>query len=126
MNIFFVMSDGVIVTPPLGTILEGITRDAVIRLAGDAGLRVDERPYSFDEWRADATSGRLAEAFACGTAAVIAPIGTVRHAGGEFAIDGAECGPVTARLRETLIGIQRGQLPDPRGWRHPVTLARSG
>lgn len=125
MNIFFVMRDGAIVTPPLGTILAGITRDAVMQLAGDVGLRVEERPYSFDEWRADAASGLLTEAFACGTAAVLAPIGVVRHAGGEFSVGDGDCGPVTARIRETLIGIQRGQVPDPRGWRHPVALSPS-
>lgn len=125
MNIFFVMRNGAIVTPPLGTILAGITRDTVMQLAGDVGFRVEERPYSFDEWRADATSGRLTEAFACGTAAALAPIGVVRHARGEFSINDANCGPVTARLREALIGIQRGQIPDPHGWRHPVEVARS-
>jgi branched-chain amino acid aminotransferase len=120
MNIFFVMAGGIIITPPLGTILAGITRETVTQLAADAGFRVEERPYSFDEWRADAASGRLTEVFACGTAAVLAPIGVVRHAAGEFTINGAGCGPVTAQLRDTLIGIQRGKIADPHRWRHPV------
>ncbi|RUV27669.1 branched chain amino acid aminotransferase, partial [Mesorhizobium sp. M1A.T.Ca.IN.004.03.1.1] len=77
--------DGSVVTPPLGgTILPGITRASVIVLAGEKGLRVEQRPYSFAEWQQDATSGKLVEAFACGTAAVLAGIGLVRHAGGEF------------------------------------------
>ncbi len=85
MNIFFVYDDGAIATPPLtGTILPGITRDSIMTLARDAGHEVVERPVSFDEWQADAASGRLREAFACGTAAVITPIGTVRHPAGEF------------------------------------------
>src|SRR6185295_12317254 len=87
MNVFFVYDDGSMVTPPLnGNILPGITRDALITLARDAGRTVTERPISVDEWRADAQSGRLREVFACGTAAVITPIGAVRSADGEFTI----------------------------------------
>src|SRR5437763_7893416 len=79
MNVFFVYADGTLVTPPLtGSILPGITRDSVITLARDNGLTVVERPYSFDEWRANAASGDLRGAFACGTAAVITPLRTVR------------------------------------------------
>lgn len=116
MNIFFVMDDGSIVTPPLGTILPGITRASLIALARDAGMKVEEKPYSFDQWQADAASGRLKEVFACGTAAVVAPIGQVRHAKGEFAIAEGTMGPVTSRLRETLVGIQKGVQADTRGW----------
>ena len=121
MNIFFVMADGTIVTPALGTILAGITRDSVIRLAGDLGHRTKERPYRFDEWQADAASGRLAEVFVCGTAATIVPLGAVRHASGQFSIAGGGTGAVTLRLREALVAIQRGTGPDPYGWRHVVT-----
>jgi branched-chain amino acid aminotransferase len=120
MNIVFVMEDGTLVTPPLGTILPGITRSSLITLARDAGMRVEEKAYSFDQWQEDAASGRLKEAFACGTAAVVAPIGTVRHAGGEFAIAGGKPGPVTQKLHETLVGIQRGTLADPYGWLHVI------
>ena len=88
MNIFFVMEDGTLVTPPLGTILPGITRASLITLARDAGMSVEEMAYSFGRWREDAATGRLREVFACGTAAVVAPIGSVRHVGGEFAIGG--------------------------------------
>jgi len=116
MNIFFVMADGTLVTPPLGTILPGITRSSLITLARDAGRKVEERAYSFTEWQNDAASGRLREAFACGTAAVVAPIGTVRHANGEFPIAGGEVGPVTRELSEALVGIQRGTRADPYGW----------
>lgn len=112
MNVFFVV-DGVLVTPSLGTILPGITRDSIIGLAKRRGVRVEERPYSFDEWREDAATGRLTEAFACGTAAVIAAIGKIRFDGGEFAIP---AGPLTDALRDELVGIQRGVVADELNW----------
>ncbi|MGO4439678.1 branched-chain amino acid aminotransferase [Rhizobium sp. RAF56] len=117
MNVFFVMEDGSLVTPPLsGTILPGITRASLIALARDQGLTVHERPYSFEDWKADAQSGRLKEAFACGTAAVVAGIGAVKFTGGEFRIGGGETGPVTNKLREDLVSVQRGRSNDPHGW----------
>jgi branched-chain amino acid aminotransferase len=122
MNIFFVMDDGSLVTPPLGTILPGITRDSVIQLARAAGHDVVERPYSFDEWRADQAAGRLAEVFVCGTAATLTSVGTIRHAKGEFAAAAQSDGPVTTALRDALIGIQRGRTADAYGWRHVVAL----
>jgi branched-chain amino acid aminotransferase len=122
MNIFFVYDDGSLVTPPLaGTILPGITRDSVITLAREAGHQVVERPVSFDEWRADAASGRLCEVFACGTAAVITPIGQVRSPDGEFSISGGEPGTVTMALRKTLVDVQRGRIEDTHGWVHRVS-----
>jgi len=116
MNVFFVLDDGSLVTPPLGTILPGITRDAVMTLAREGGHEVREEPYSIDQWRADAASGRLREVFACGTAAVRTPIGTVRSTDGEFVVADGGTGPVTARLRQTLVDIQRGRLADTHGW----------
>ncbi|QBQ99628.1 branched-chain amino acid aminotransferase [Paraburkholderia pallida] len=117
MNVFFVLDDGSLVTPPLsGTILPGITRASIIELARKEGLTVNEAPYSFDAWRDDAASGRVKETFACGTAAVVTAIGSVRHTDGEFSIgDGGE-GEVTRRLRTLLTGIQRGKVADPAGW----------
>jgi branched-chain amino acid aminotransferase len=117
MNIFFVYDDGTLVTPPLtGTILPGVTRDSVITLARDAGHEVLEQPVSFADWRADAASGRLREVFACGTAAVITPIGRVCSPDGEFTIGGGEPGEVAMRLRQRLVDIQRGRADDPYGW----------
>ena len=117
MNIFFVFDDGSIATPPLtGTILPGITRDSILTIARDKGLVVREEPYAIDQWRADAASGRLTESFACGTAAVVTPIAQVKGADGAFTIGGGEPGPVTRRLREELVGIQRGEIADTRGW----------
>ena len=121
MNVFFVFEDGSVLTPPLGTILPGITRKSLIRIAQDAGITVTEKPYSFDEWQADAASGKLKEAFACGTAAVVAGIGRVKFEGGEFAIGDGQTGPVTTKLREALVGIQRGERADPYGWIRGVT-----
>jgi len=123
MNVFFVFDDGTLVTPPLGgTILPGVTRDSILTLARDAGLTVEERLYSFEEWQADAASGRLREAFACGTAAVLAAIGEIRHAGGAFKIGGGVEGPMTTKLRDQLTGIQRCTAPDPYGWVHKVDM----
>src|SRR5919106_4698179 len=89
MNVFFVFEDGSLRTPPLeGTILHGVTRDSLLTLARDMGVTVREELYSIDQWKADAESGRLTEAFACGTAAGVTPIGSVKGADGGFAIGG--------------------------------------
>jgi len=116
MNIFFVFDDGSMLTPPLGTILPGITRDSIIALAKDSGTRVREEGYTIDQWRTDAASGRLKEAFACGTAAVISPIGKVRSASGDFLISGGAAGPVAMGLRKKLVDIQYGRALDPHEW----------
>jgi len=121
MNVFYVYGDGTLVTPPLsGSILPGITRDSVITLAREQGLTVVERPYEFPEWQADAASGALREAFACGTAAVITPIGVVKSPDGEFTMGDGSAGRVTTDLRQQLVDIQRGRTPDRHGWVHRV------
>jgi branched-chain amino acid aminotransferase len=121
MNIFLVFDDGSISTPPLtGTILPGITRDSVITLARATGHEVREERYSMEQWRADAATGRLREAFACGTAAVITPIGRVRSVEGEIVIGDGGSGATTMRLRQQLVDIQRGRVEDPYGWVHRV------
>lgn len=116
MNIFFAFDDGSLLTPPLGTILPGITRDSIIALARESGTQVREEAYTIDQWRADAASGRLKEAFACGTAAVISPIGTVRSASGDFVINGGAAGPVAMGLRKKLVDIQYGRAADRHHW----------
>ena len=119
MNVFLVFDDGSLVTPPLsGTILPGITRDSLMTLARAEGLTVREQPYSIDQWRADARSGRLTEAFACGTAAVVTPIGRVVGTDGEFKIGAGGPGQTTSRIKQKLVDIQRGVAPDPHGWVH--------
>jgi branched-chain amino acid aminotransferase len=117
MNVFFVFNDGTLQTPPLsGTILPGITRDSLMTLARAEGLTVREEPYSIDQWREDARSGRLTEAFACGTAAVVTPIGTVKSPQGEIKMGTGGPGQTTMRIKQRLVDIQRGLAPDPHGW----------
>ena len=117
MNLFFVFADGTVITPPLtGTILPGITRNSLITLLEEQGLTVSEAPYSIDQWRDDAASGRLVEVMACGTAAVVTAVGKVAGPDGEFTIGAGGIGQTTARLRETLVGIQTGRIADTHGW----------
>ncbi|MCP5379421.1 MAG: branched-chain amino acid aminotransferase [Novosphingobium sp.] len=117
MNLFFVFDDGRLVTPPLtGTILPGITRNSLITLAREEGLEVSEERYSLQQWRDDATSGKLVESFACGTAAVVTPVGRVAGHDGEFTIGSGGPGQLTQKLRERLVGIQRGTVADRHGW----------
>lgn len=117
MNVFFVMEDGSLVTPPLsGTILPGITRDALLTLARAEGLAVREEKVSIDQWRSMAESGKLTESFACGTAAVVTPIGKVTSPQYSFTIGSGGPGQTTQRLKQRLVDIQRGTAPDPHGW----------
>ncbi len=119
MNVFFVFNDGSMQTPPLsGTILPGITRESLMTLARAEGLTVREEPYSIDQWRADAKSGRLTESFACGTAAVVTPIGRVASPDGEIRIGAGGPGQITMRFKQKLVDIQRGAAPDPHKWVH--------
>ncbi len=121
MNVFFVFADGTLQTPPLsGTILPGITRESLMTLARAEGLTVREEPYSIDQWKADASSGRVTESFACGTAAVVTPIGRVVAADGEFKIGAGGPGQVTSKIKQKLVDIQRGVAPDPHGWVHKI------
>ncbi|MCZ4498311.1 MAG: branched-chain amino acid aminotransferase [Marmoricola sp.] len=119
MNLYFVFADGHIVTPETGTILEGITRSAIIELAQKAGHKVEERKISIDEWRAGVASGEITEVFACGTAAVITPVGTLKWEGGE--VQGStEAGELTNQIRQSLVDIQYGRSADDFGWMHRV------
>jgi branched-chain amino acid aminotransferase len=121
MNVFFVFEDGSLQTPPLsGTILPGITRDSLMTLARSEGLTVREEPYSFDQWKRDAASGKLTECFACGTAAVVTPIGKVASPEGEFKMGAGGPGQTTMRIKQKLVDIQRGVAPDPHGWVHKL------
>ncbi|HET6166901.1 MAG TPA: branched-chain amino acid aminotransferase [Marmoricola sp.] len=119
MNMYFVYADGRVVTPATGTILEGITRSAIIELAGKLGHQVEERRFSIDEWRDGVASGEITEVFACGTAAVVTPVGTLRWAGGE--VQGSnEAGELTMEIRQALVDIQYGRADDTFGWMHKV------
>lgn len=114
----FVVRDGALVTPPISdTILEGITRDSIIQLARSFDIEVREERIDVTQWVADARAGVTSEAFACGTAAVIAPIGRLTTASGACTMGDGTPGPVTLRLREALVAIQEGRADDPFGWR---------
>ncbi|ANY09702.1 branched-chain amino acid aminotransferase [Pseudonocardia sp. HH130630-07] len=127
-NLFFVFRDAAgaveLATPDLrGSVLAGITRDSLLTVARDLGITVTERRISGQEWLGGAASGVLTEVFGCGTAAVITPIGTVKHTGGEVTIGDGRPGPVTLQLREALTAMQRGSAPDPHGWMHTMVPA---
>ena len=121
MNLYFVFDDGTLLTPELtGTILAGITRDSLLTLAREEGLTVKEGRYSIDQWRDDAKSGKLVETFACGTAAVVTPVGKVAGRDGEFTVGSGGPGQLTQKLKDRLVAIQRGQAEDKHGWIHKV------
>jgi branched-chain amino acid aminotransferase len=125
MNLFFVYGSGPnakIMTPALtGSLLPGITRDSLLRIAPDLGIGASEGRISVDDWQAGAASGEITEVFACGTAAVVIAVGLVKSPAGSWTIgDGVTPGPVTMRLRDHLLGIQFGQIPDPYGWIHKI------
>jgi branched-chain amino acid aminotransferase len=116
MNIFLVYSDGTLVTPELnGSILEGVTRSSIIELADELGYKVDERRVTFDEWREGMASSDITEVFACGTAAVLTPIGLLKWRTGQVSC-GEAAGPVTLELRSRLLDIQYGRAADTHGW----------
>jgi len=124
MNLFFVYGQGPdarIMTPGLtGTLLPGVTRDSLLTLAPDLGFPATEGRISVADWRGGCAAGELTEVFACGTAAVITPVGAVESADGGWAIGDGTPGPVTMRLREELLGIQYGQRPDPYNWMRKI------
>lgn len=124
MNMFFVLGHGDqarLLTPALtGTLLPGITRDSLLRLAAHLGIPAEEGRISVDEWRAGNASGEISEVFACGTAAVVTPVGAVKSAEAEWLVGDGQPGPVTLRLRQSLLDIQTGAAADPFGWVHKI------
>lgn len=122
MNLCFVFGSGTtarLMTPALtGTLLPGVTRDSLLKLAAEMGLEVEEGRISVDEWKKGCADGSLTEVFACGTAAVITPVGAVKSAGGDWIVGDGGPGPVSMRLRKALVDIQRGAVPDTHGWMH--------
>lgn len=119
MNIMVKIGDEVI-TPPLnGAILAGVTRDSVLTLLRDWGLRVSERPVAIDEVCAAARAGTL-EMWGTGTAAVISPVGELGYKGERYVINDGQTGALTRQLYDTIVGIQYGTAPDPHGWARPL------
>lgn len=124
MNLFLVRSDNTLLTPALnGNILPGITRKSLIELARARGYTVEERAVTVSEWRKGVADGSITEAFACGTAAAITPIGQLKS--DNFVIDFGDAAPgeLTMSLREELTGIQFGTRADAHGWIDTVVAA---
>jgi branched-chain amino acid aminotransferase len=124
MNLCFVEgsgTDATIVTPELsGALLDGVTRDALLALAEDLGYRTEERRISTEEWQFGNADGTITEVFACGTAAVITPVGSVKSTRASWTVADGKAGPITMRLREALLAIQTGDAADSHGWRHAI------
>ncbi|QYH19471.1 branched-chain amino acid aminotransferase [Corynebacterium aquatimens] len=122
MNLMFVEGEGKdakVITPALsGSLLAGITRKSILQVAEDLGYGTEERRITVDEWRDGVASGKITETLACGTAAVITPVGRVLSAHGEFEINNNEAGPITMELREHLRAIQNGTEEDRHGWNY--------
>ncbi len=125
MNLVFVLGRGDaarLLTPRLtGTLLPGITRDSLLKLAAYLGIPAEEGRISVEEWRSGCADGEISEVFACGTAAVVTPVGVVRSADAEWSVADQQPGPVTMRMRQALLDIQTGRGPDPFGWVHRIT-----
>jgi branched-chain amino acid aminotransferase len=120
MNLYFVYGNK-IVTPELtGSLLAGITRASLLQVARDLGYEPEEGRISTDQWRRDTENGTLTEVFACGTAAVITPVGAVKSTGGEWTQGDGQPGEVTMKLRRALLDIQTGAAEDTHGWTHRV------
>lgn len=116
MNVVLVTKDGRLITPESDSILEGITRDSILELARDRGLTVEHRKVSIDEWREGAASGEIVGAFACGTAAVVVPIGRLLAEDFEIVHEGDAAAELALSLRDELTGIQYGRVEDRHGW----------
>jgi len=121
MNIFFRLGDELVKPPLEGTILPGITRDSVIRLASHWGITVSERRISMPEVMGAHARGNLLEVFGSGTAAVISPVSELVFRGKSLSIAQGRVGDWTQRLFDTLTGIQYGKMEDPFGWTVPVS-----
>jgi branched-chain amino acid aminotransferase len=116
MNICFVIGDEVAAPALNGTILDGVTRDSALHLARDWGITIVERKISIDEIFDCSKRGTLKEVFGTGTAAVISPVGKIRHGESEIVINDGEIGSLSQKLYYELTGIQYGEKPDKFGW----------
>ncbi|MDB1088392.1 branched-chain amino acid aminotransferase [Streptomyces sp. ACA25] len=124
MNLYFVYGSGKdarVVTPELtGTLLPGITRASLLQIAADLGYATGEVRISTEDWRRGNADGSITEVFACGTAAVITPVGSVKSTRAEWTVGDGEPGDITMRLREALLALQTGRAEDPHGWMHQL------
>ena len=115
MNMFFAYGDHIVTAPLNGSILAGVTRDSVLKLATALGFTVEERPIEVNELMADIRSNKITEAFGSGTAAVITPVGKLCYRD-ECVSLGQGVGRLTQKLYDTLTGIQTGKITDEFGW----------
>jgi len=124
MNLFFVRGRGAgaeVVTPELtDTLLPGITRDSLLALAAQAGYRSAQERVSVEQWRFECGTGVITETFACGTAALVTPVGSVRDGAAGWQVGDGAPGPVTLALRDALTAVHRDRTADQFGWMHPV------
>lgn len=119
MNVFFIHADGSVHTPELsGTILEGVTRSSILQLLADAGRQIHERPLPFEQVREQIASGQIVEAFACGTAAVVTPIGQFKGEDLDLTVADGRAGQVTTDLHTQLTDLQYGRVEDTHDWMH--------
>jgi branched-chain amino acid aminotransferase len=120
MNLYFVKgkgSDATVVTPKLtGTLLPGITRDSILTVAKDLGYKTQEVMLSIDDWRDGVESGEITEIFACGTAAVVSPVGQAKSTMGTWVTGDGQPGAITMQIRNHLLGIQHGTIADTHNW----------
>ncbi|HEY6873810.1 MAG TPA: branched-chain amino acid aminotransferase [Geobacteraceae bacterium] len=116
MNMFFAYGDVVVTAPLTGSILNGVTRDSVLKLAASLGFKVEERQIDIEELLTDIRAGRVTEAFGSGTAAVITPVGHLSYRGDLLQVGDGGVGRLTQKLYDTLTGIQYGRIADPFGW----------
>ena len=123
-SIFFVRGRGRgarVSTPELtGSLLAGVTRDSILTLAADLGFCPVQEKVSLDQWREECRTGVITESFACGTAAVVTPIGRVRDKAGDWTIGAGNPGQVTLALRDALVDLHHGRAADPHHWMHLV------
>ena len=120
MNMFFVIDDEVITAPLTGSILPGITRDSVIHMVKDWGLKMSERSLDIHDVIAAAKDGRLKEAFGTGTAAVISPVGQITYKGKDYVVAGGKMGDLSQKLYSEIVAIQYAEKEDPYGWREKI------
>lgn len=124
MNLYFVKGSGKdakVITPKLtGTLLPGITRDSILQAAHDLGYQTEEVMISTDEWRDEVASGEISEIFACGTAAVISPVGAAKSNEGTWVTGDGQPGKITMEIREYMLNIQHGVVEDKHHWNTKV------
>lgn len=116
MNMFFFIGDEVITAPLTGSILPGVTRDSVLQIVKQWGMKVSERSLTIDEVIEASKNGNLKEAFGTGTAAVISPVGQITYNGEDHIVAGGKMGELSQKLYDEIVAIQYGTKADPYGW----------